>query len=143
MSLETKTHVASSMSVSFADSSAFNNVSARKLFNLDQITEESLSNRFEISGLVTDQVVDLGNINSPSLVVIKVTSLYDGGGSTTEDNPAPVKFKVGSGTIFDCHFMAFFVDVDANAGEVTKDIKITTVADSNTTVEVFVAGAKT
>ena len=142
MSNDIATHVNSSISIAFADSAAFNNIGLNKLFNLDQITEENLSNKYDISGAVADQTIPLGNITSPSLVIVVATSLFDGAGGTTEDDPAKIQFKIGSGTIFECHFMAFFVDVDANIGKVTTDIKITTLANSDTVVEVFVAGAK-
>lgn len=143
MANEVATHVMSRFSVAFSSDSSFKNTNLQRLLNLDQITEENLSNRYEIAGAVADQAIDLGNINSPTLVIVVATSLFDGENSTTEDDPAKIQFKVGSGTIFEAHFMAFIVDVDANTGQVTTDIKITTLADSNTIVEVFVAGAKT
>lgn len=137
------THVASSISLAFSDASSFLNKTVNKLFVRDQVTEESLSNRYEIAGAGTDAVVPLGNINSPTLVIVSASSKFDGTGGTKDNDPAKIQFKIGSGTIFESHFIALFVDVDANTGKVSTDIKITTLANSNTVVEVYVAGAKT
>ena len=138
-----KTHAMARFSLAFADSSSFAQRSLERLIDLDQITEESLNNRFEIDGAAVDQAIDLGNINSPTIVVVIASSKFDGENGTKEDDPAKIQFKIGGGTIFEAHFMAFLVDVDANTGKVTTDIQITTLADSDTIVEVFVAGAKT
>lgn len=140
---EVKTHLASSVSLNLADTANFVDKTVSRTFNLDQVNEESLTNRYQIDGAVADQAIDLGNVNNPTYIFIKVTSKFDGGGATTLDAPAKVTFKIGSGTAFDANFMLFAVNVDAQLGAVTKDIKITTLADSDTTVEVFQIGRKT
>lgn len=112
------------------------------LFDLSFISELAYADEIFIDGAETDRVIDLGSISKPLLIFIKAESKYDGGGGTTEDDPATVQFKIGSGTIFDCSHIMLLANKDDNDDQLTNDIKITTLANTDTKVKVLVVGEK-
>jgi len=108
-------------------------------FDFGQTTEETHSSSYRIDGAVTDQAISLGKVNTPTFIFIKFNSKYNGDNSTTEDAEAAVTIKVDGGTAYTTnYFLAAVTDVTNN--NVTSTITFTTLADTDTNIDLLVLG---
>ncbi len=142
MAQATEVSVRAEVKINVAKDTAFTDKLFKAAITISQNTEEAVHNRYDISGAAVDSAVPFGNVTSPTLLLLSFVSKFNGGGSTTDDDPATVTVKIDGGTAFECKYLLLAVDIDKNTDKITNTITFTTLADSDTTVEVVVVGEK-
>lgn len=133
----------STIHLNVAGDTAFVNRLFKMAIELNQTTEESHYQRYHIDGLVTDEAIPMGKVTSPTMILVRFISKLDGENGTVDGDPAEVNVKIATGSAFECKFLMLAVDIDANLDVLTNAITFTTLADSDTTVEVAVLGRST
>lgn len=141
MALTQTANLKARLLLAVSDSAAFIDTDYDKAFTFDISSEEVFSNRQYIDGVVTDQAVSLGGVTSPSFIFVKFNSRYNGDNSTTEDAHAPVTVKIDGGSAFKTDYVLLGT-LDPTNDTITSTISFTTIADTDTQVDVLVVGQK-
>ena len=143
MALVINTEVMARVKIAMSKDSTFDSKTFDDLFSLDQSTEESISYRDFVSGAVADQAIDFGGIASPTFIFILFESRGDGVGAIADNVRAKVEVKIGGAAANSTSDFIMLGTQDPTNEDITTDIKFTTLADTDTTFTVVIAGKST
>lgn len=140
MALTITTEVLAKLKIAVSKDTTFDSKTFDDLFTLDQTTEESHSYRDFISGATADKAIDFGGIAAPTFIFILFESRGDGVGAIADNVRAKVEVKIaGASSNSTSDFILLGTNDPANE-DITTDIKFTTLADTDTTWTVIIAG---
>jgi len=123
-----------------AKDATFDSKTFDELFTLDQSTEESISYRDFVSGAVADQAISFGGIAKPTFIFILFESRGDGNGAIADNVRAKVEVKIAGASVNSTSDFILLGTQDPTNEDITTDIKFTTLADTDTTFTVVIAG---
>jgi len=139
MALTQTSKISAKLNLLVGSESAFTNRRVDQNYDMSQSTEENETSSYRIDGAVTDQAISMGKVNTPTFIYVRFVSKYNGDNSTTDNATAEVTIKVDGGTAYATN--SFLAEVtDTTNSNVTSTLTFTTLADTDTNVEVIILG---
>jgi hypothetical protein len=133
------TNISSSFKLLASKDTTYSNRIADFLQDLSIATEVAEVAEFFESAQVTDQAIDFGNVTSPTFIYIRFTSQADGNGSNADGTHEAITVKINSSTAITTDTVLLQTS-DPTNDTLPTTITWSSVADSTTKVQVFIAG---